>query len=730
MHKAINFIFDALRKAVQLIIEGVKKLVNGLIELARKAIVGMIKVFGEILKKLVNVALAAFPKLAKRINGLIDQAVDTAVTTVNAIAEGLKKIMSALLDLLGKALDAALAIYQKLYNLALDVLEFVALAILKVMHFIANLISAAVAMPQYLFWAEILKALVGFDPTAPLPVIERIKKDGANTNDVAQNKALLDKKKLSNDDAEFKPLLDETALSPETLKSLQDLEEGEHNFNGAKNPLTTRDLKGLNDSAANDEEMADKKVSVPDPDFARMTDDDKLNHYLDQMREQMSQPKGDKGKEKDKAPAQELPDVAKVGPLAVEKRMSFIASQMKIGIQSWWDENKAWVIPTVIGVVLGVTALIVLTGGAAIMPILSALMQGLTIIFGAILVLQIAAPLKDYITKAWNNDTKGASESLAKAFAIGLTEIIFNLIFKGLGKLFKLIGKGAKAAMRGMKKLAQSTVKLTKRLGTVLLRNGKVIFQGLKKGALKGSKSVGGMVKKLARKFRFRKFKIQVKKRRFKLFGEFNPWVLLMDGKVDYIDKNAAKGKELGDAVTHKGQSGYIIGKRDYDAIPGQGLAGTSKTGSQFVKDIDGNATAAQKLLDDIAKTNGSKAEIKKLVGVAHETSKHSATLRKEMLKANKVANPGDHAHHLVPSTHAGGEEARRILKKNGIDFNSAENGVFLSPSAHYPLHTTAYMEEITKRVKAAARLKGRKKDNIIETLKDIENEILGGTFP
>ncbi|WP_299466927.1 hypothetical protein, partial [uncultured Microscilla sp.] len=77
------------------------------------------------------------------------------------------------LDVLGKALDAVLALYQKMYNLVLDALEFIAVGIVKVMQFIENLISAAVAMPQYLFWAEILKALVGFDPTAPLPAIER-----------------------------------------------------------------------------------------------------------------------------------------------------------------------------------------------------------------------------------------------------------------------------------------------------------------------------------------------------------------------------------------------------------------------------------------------------------------------------------------------------------------------------------------------------------------------------
>ncbi|WP_299460867.1 hypothetical protein [uncultured Microscilla sp.] len=310
--------------------------------------------------------------------------------------------------------------------------------------------------------------------------------------------------------------------------SPKNLEEGDHDFDGAKNPLTVKELKGLNDEVeakeSDIEAKADSKPETANPDFANMSDDDKLNHYLEQMRAQLAQPKGKEGKKKDKAaPAQELPDVAKVGPLSVEQRLSFITSQMKIGIEAWWNENKGWVIPTVIGVILGVTALIVVTGGAAIMPILSALMQGLTVIFGAMLVAQIAAPLKDYIVKAWKGDKKGASQSLAQAFAVGLTEIIFNLIFKGLGKLFKLIGKGAKAAMRGMKKLAQSTVKLTKRLGRALIKGGKVIFKNLKIGSIKGIKKVKQLTNTLTKKFRLGLGKIRVTKQWIIIELKFNP---------------------------------------------------------------------------------------------------------------------------------------------------------------------------------------------------------------
>lgn len=78
---------------------------------------------------------------------------------------------------------------------------------------------------------------------------------------------------------------------------------------------------------------------------------------------------------------------------------------------------------------------------------------------------------------------------------------------------------------------------------------------------------------------------------------------------------------------------------------------------------------------------------------------------------------PGHAPHHIVPA-HAGGElgdRAREILAEAGIDINDARNGIWLPwttlnpgtvPDAwttHNTLHTTEYIEQIVRRLEAAA---------------------------
>lgn len=123
---AINGIFDELRSLVKSIIDKAKSLVVGLIELARSAIVGFIKAFGEFVKGLVSIALAAFPEAAKKARAWIDDKVDKATAAVNKAAEVLKAAAQAILDAVGKVLDAALAVLQAGFNLAFNALELLA----------------------------------------------------------------------------------------------------------------------------------------------------------------------------------------------------------------------------------------------------------------------------------------------------------------------------------------------------------------------------------------------------------------------------------------------------------------------------------------------------------------------------------------------------------------------------------------------------------------------------
>lgn len=56
------------------------------------------------------------------------------------------------------------------------------------------------------------------------------------------------------------------------------------------------------------------------------------------------------------------------------------------------------------------------------------------------------------------------------------------------------------------------------------------------------------------RRRRFKKFKIVIKKRRFQILGEFNPWVLLADGTV--VDVETKGGLSVGGTGKFKRMKG------------------------------------------------------------------------------------------------------------------------------------------------------------------------------
>lgn len=89
-------------------------------------------------------------------------------------------------------------------------------------------------------------------------------------------------------------------------------------------------------------------------------------------------------------------------------------------------------------------------------------------------------------------------------------------------------------------------------------------------------------------------------------------------------------------------------------------------------------------------------------------------------------------AHHIAAGFSKKAAEARRILKKYGIDINAAENGVFLpiqkgvSKACYHPkLHTNAYYKRVNDMLQ-----KARSKDDVIAILDDIAEQLLNGTFP
>jgi RHS repeat-associated protein len=110
----------------------------------------------------------------------------------------------------------------------------------------------------------------------------------------------------------------------------------------------------------------------------------------------------------------------------------------------------------------------------------------------------------------------------------------------------------------------------------------------------------------------------------------------------------------------------------------------------------------------------------------------NSRALAKNMIKDGVERPLNTAAHHIVAIGDERAAVARALLEKAGVHIDEAANGVFLprfrkfvedaGNIAHSELHTDKYYEEITSRL--------RNSQNIRETLVQIRNEILAGTFP
>ena len=705
VRSAINTIFEGLRKLVKKIIETAKKVVKGIIELARKAVVGLIKAFGEILKKFVSIALAAFPELAKKAQAVIDKAVNKAVDLVNNAAQALKDFADKVLDAIGAALDFIITVYQKAYNAILDALEFIVIGLIEVMEGIANLVAAAKESPQH-FWNAIFEELTGTDSSKPLAAIERTEEPSTKTQAeglsatgayTAKDEKLLKKESLSSSDIAIEPIQD-ISLSPELNMQIAENNGNDIEFGGAgDNSMSVQELQSTmnpqSDEAGSHHSSTEATLGGQESDFESMSDEEKLQYYLDQMNPSCEDTSKNTGSGDG---GESIPDVAKVGPLSVSQRKEYILKQMKKGITNWWECNKVTIISVLIGVLLGGAILTFVTGGsflAALPPIMKALM----VIFIAEMVYRMGGHLKDYLTKSWNGDISGGAKSLAKAFAVGAVELIFEAIFKVGGKLLKVMKNAGKRLAKSMgkiaKKVAKTTVKATKTTGraikNVAVKGGRYTFKGLKKGFAKGARTLDDLNQRLLARFKFRKFKIKRKSGRFQLLGYLNPWVLLANGDIEYVpQKQLDKTGRLGDEVVYtrkgakEGEEAFVVGEKQF----------AGGKGSTFVERYRGDRKAAQNLFEDLGNKGDDltrKRHIKGKTGETYEELVNSygkkaadAIKNKSSLKSNMGAKPsskpGYHdyeAHHLIPVEAIKQSQLLRDVIEEGFEFNSKKNG-------------------------------------------------------
>jgi Mg-chelatase subunit ChlD len=119
---------------------------------------------------------------------------------------------------------------------------------------------------------------------------------------------------------------------------------------------------------------------------------------------------------------------------------------------------------------------------------------------------------------------------------------------------------------------------------------------------------------------------------------------------------------------------------------------------------------------------------------------KSNSQILRDNMKARAKSDPNfqkeptyeNAAHHMVPATAKLGKRAREILKKFDIDFNSADNGVFLptkkglpgagSASVHKSRHLNKYINEVTSRLEQA-----KTREDALKILNTIRNDLLSG---
>jgi len=620
---AINAMFDALKKFVKNTIERVKKAAVYLIDKAKNFAIKMVRKFGEFAKGIVSIVLFAFPETAKKINGLIDKAVDKAEQVINFLAEKLKVAVCKLLDALGAVLVALLNIYQALCLAMLGDFSMIADFLLKIYNGVKGLIQGARhAVSESL--GALSEEFLGADISKPLDIERSQEEDNqykasllasqthADKKENEQNNKLSDKNKLNNDDvtAPGTPF----SLGQEFAPMFSKLQEGQEMVLGGagENAVTTHDLQnsmfggnpltqqGEDEMVANlssqlsqieNSTPENSPAEAPSPNVAAMTDEQKMDYYIGQM-DAEARPESMETKQPPEAPQKvNLDPSLKTSPLPVATRLEYVGRQMMKGLQMWWNQNKMTVYAVVAGV-LAVGAIIAFfTGGAGLIAVLQVLMQALTAIFIAEALVRIKGHLMNYLELSWNQKPKEGGKELAKAFAVLVSEFLFEYLLAKLGTVLKRVKATVKAtrgfrkarvaANRVKKKVTHAVLNIpgVKQLRNVVVKNGKYVINGLNNGITKGVKNLQELRERILKVFGFKRVWAEKHGSKVEIWGEFNSRILIATfdqktGKTDFTDRDLTPDEkhlfyspkrrdELGQIIYQDKNGLSLTGKKD-----------------------------------------------------------------------------------------------------------------------------------------------------------------------
>jgi hypothetical protein len=456
---------------------------------------------------------------------------------------------------------------------------------------LGNLLSAMIQVPDFIE-GQFEEELIGMNLTEPLPFERTAPASGGDTVSQAvqagalapENAALLTNANLTEDQigvtqvASFEP-------ERELIEELQS-EGGEKEFRGPADP--SRTIAGVQAelnggvpgpaASATDQTGAGETQAAPGLPNAAMSTDEQLEMMMNQpapdtcTKEKPAQPEG----------GSSIPEEMKIGPLTRGQRARYLLHQIGQGIKTWFNCNASWLIPAIIGVIAVLIAVEILTGGA-VTAALPAIMDIITAIMIGVAVVRVAAYTAEYVTKAISGDVAGAAKSLARGLAIAGIELIFALLFN-LDTVIKSLKQGLKAsvegaakaaknvvkgAVEGVEKLGELGVKSVKTVGRnitgfgrAIVKNGKLLLEGVGEGLIKGVRKMEDLFKRLWNKLRFKAFRIRLSGAWFRLEGEINPWILLAEGRIEWIEKGSiteGKATKLGNLLKGKTATGEVI---------------------------------------------------------------------------------------------------------------------------------------------------------------------------
>jgi hypothetical protein len=101
-----------------------------------------------------------------------------------------------------------------------------------------------------------------------------------------------------------------------------------------------------------------------------------------------------------------------------------------------------------------------------------------------------------------------------------------------------------------------------------------------------------------------------------------------------------------------------------------------------------------------------------------------SERLAKNMEEDGRPRPPNSDAHHIVAGRDPRAADARRVLIREKIGINEADNGAWLPRQFHWRVHTDEYYREVNNLVIRA------KPGTVRDVLRNIADQIVDGTFP